>query len=730
MRCFLRPLAGVSGTVRGFGAPFFLRSGFLAPGKLPINKVNPGQSQEKAPMSAPEAPKTFLEKAKGAAANVAANAKAAAQIAGKQAEHGKLTQMILPSAYWALGKDIHGAGRFRDEFGELFTKLDGLLSNIQSLKQAHLASDQPQKFTDRAKAAAGHAVDLTKAKAVEMEVNGGLRELGKRAYEKHGESAGAANMVQPIAQALARLETLDREIKALSESHAGGFLTPRRLLVGGGAVIALLVLFFVGRLFIGSGATGGSAGYSETSWDELAEIAFVDKPVIGNGRDITLAFSPDGKQLALCGQEKYDTFTFKVYDVAKQQQLSAIDLYADGTKDSIKMVGRGNFALNGLFYLSQIVGRKDSKTGHQLQSAAFAEIWDATNKNIIKTLPGRRWFISADGKRVASVPFRPTYAKDLSACQVKVCDVTTGEIQKSFPGAEPIAFSPDGKLLAITALPGFQQGENKVGLLNRSNVVSVRDLSTGEEVGMIKLEASDPKRPFYLDLMVFSPDSRILAVQDHAGKTVDIWGVSEKKLLKRLTEVPVDDSGTAHIAFSPDGRTLAVTGKPPHEDKTGVVLLIDWPSGKMAGLRCETWAEQAAFSPDGTTLAIGISKGTVKLFRQQAGTKGKLAFVEPQNLGLDMGEKKTPPVTLATYNQLTEGMTVDEVQQLIGGKAQKSEMDSTSTSDKFGIHRTFHSTHTYNGAGSPGATVTLFFEQSAKARNFFVLVRKQQQGLQ
>ncbi len=247
----------------------------------------------------PDAPKSFLEKAKGAAANVAANAKAAAQIAGKQAEHGKLTQMTLPSAYSALGKDIHGAGRFRDEFGDLFTKMEGLLGKIQSLKQAHPASDQPQKFTDRAKAAAGHAMDLTKAKAVEMEANGILRELGKRAYEKLGENAGAANLVQPIAQALARLETLDREIKALSESHAGGFLTPKRLLVGGGTVIALVVLLAVGSMFKEGAdsktSRGGGArqesGVSGKTRDLPKEIA-ID---LGSGVKLEMVLIPAGE---------------------------------------------------------------------------------------------------------------------------------------------------------------------------------------------------------------------------------------------------------------------------------------------------------------------------------------------------------------------------------------------------------------------------------------------------
>ncbi|MGO9110541.1 MAG: DUF4339 domain-containing protein, partial [Thermoguttaceae bacterium] len=232
-----------------------------APPPPPVSQEAPSMPHLAVP------PKSFLERAKGAAANVAANAKAAAQIAGKQAEHGKITQMTLPSAYWALGKDIHGDGRFRDEFGELFTKLDGLLSKIQSLKQAHPASDQPQKFTDRAKAAAGHAVDLTKAKAVEMEVNGVLHELGKRAYEQHGENAGAENMVQPVAQAIARLETLDREIAALT----GGRVKATWARIAIAAVAVLIVLWIVTWLAPILAIGGGIAVVYY--WKRLAKLA-------------------------------------------------------------------------------------------------------------------------------------------------------------------------------------------------------------------------------------------------------------------------------------------------------------------------------------------------------------------------------------------------------------------------------------------------------------------------
>ena len=156
-----------------------------------------------------DAPKSFLDRARGAATNFASNAKAAGQIAKKQAERLKINQQTLPHAYWALGKDIHSSGRYRDEFGDLYAKVDGLLERIQKLRLTQpMPSDQPQKLTDRAKAAAGHATDLAKAKGADMEANSALRELGKRAFEKHRDSSGPATLTGPITTALSHLHSL------------------------------------------------------------------------------------------------------------------------------------------------------------------------------------------------------------------------------------------------------------------------------------------------------------------------------------------------------------------------------------------------------------------------------------------------------------------------------------------------------------------------------------------
>jgi hypothetical protein len=183
----------------------------------PPASAEPAQRQP-APNRSASTP-TLGEKAQSLASSLANRATAAAQLAAKQAEYATISKMTLPNAYCALGKDIHGAGRFRDEFGELFAKLDGLLGRIQSLRQARPVSDQPQKLTDRAKAAAGHAADLAKAKALEMQANAILRELGQAAYQKHHAESGPLPLVDSINRAISTLAGIERDIQRLS---AGG----------------------------------------------------------------------------------------------------------------------------------------------------------------------------------------------------------------------------------------------------------------------------------------------------------------------------------------------------------------------------------------------------------------------------------------------------------------------------------------------------------------------------
>ncbi len=59
--------------------------------------------------------------------------KKAGQVAAKQAHKTKLTQITIPGAYFALGKDCYTDGRFREEFAPLFGQLDDLVTKINEV---------------------------------------------------------------------------------------------------------------------------------------------------------------------------------------------------------------------------------------------------------------------------------------------------------------------------------------------------------------------------------------------------------------------------------------------------------------------------------------------------------------------------------------------------------------------------------------------------------------------
>jgi hypothetical protein len=232
--------------------------------------------------------KLFLGKLKGAAADLASNAKAAARIAAKQVERLRINQVTLPRAHRALGKDMHAAGRYRDDFADIYAQVDGVLARTQSLRQTPPPLPGAQKLTDHAKAIAGRAKGLVKVKAMEMEANSLFRELGRKAFAKHQASSGPASLVEPIAHCLARLEQLAADVRQISESHAGGFLTPRRLLVGGAVAIPVIGLLLIACLFPRGpslrGSPARSVPHSETA-NERVEPVFDVPSLLGKDMD-------------------------------------------------------------------------------------------------------------------------------------------------------------------------------------------------------------------------------------------------------------------------------------------------------------------------------------------------------------------------------------------------------------------------------------------------------------
>lgn len=244
----------------------------------------PSHSIQSAPNPLPKA--SLIERAKAGAADLAATAKAAAQLTARQAERTKINQVTLPQAYAELGRQVHAAGNFRQELDPLFQKLDKTLSEIRNLQAGGQVAPTNQGLADKAKAAALAAKDAAHAKGLQLMMVTDFRELGKAVYEKYGEQSGAPETIRPVQDALARIATLDSEIAKLSETKSGKWITPKRFAIA--AAIILVVGVISASSNSGKRSSGGSgANYELGKEFQLGDYKYViqdahSRPYIGS----------------------------------------------------------------------------------------------------------------------------------------------------------------------------------------------------------------------------------------------------------------------------------------------------------------------------------------------------------------------------------------------------------------------------------------------------------------
>ncbi|MBL9149766.1 MAG: protein kinase [Phycisphaerae bacterium] len=162
-----------------------------------------------------------------------------------------------------------------------------------------------------------------------------------------------------------------------------------------------------------------------------------------------------------------------------------------------------------------------------------------------------------------------------------------------------LAISDDGRIAGI----GFADGS-----------VVIEDLQRGERAGRAA-PAEGPDGPG-VETCVFSPDRRYLAIGSARGAVRLFDRMSGEVVpLRTPASTPGMEERADALAFSPDGSTLAASGR------EGTVVLWDVPSRRatltLSGEQANITA--LAFTPDGSRLATGNTLGGIVLWDLETG---------------------------------------------------------------------------------------------------------------
>lgn len=284
---------------------------------------------------------------------------------------------------------------------------------------------------------------------------------------------------------------------------------------------------------------------------------------VASGNLTDAVFSPDGRRLAT----ETDSGVVQVWDAVTHREIGR----------RLKIPGSSNSILSSYPISFRGDGTLMTFRGGNGYPSRF---WDITTGRILGSSiriphnPLSSGIFSPDGRVLAT-----------SAANGRggLLDVATHqEIGAPVRAATPLAFSADGKLVAL----GYSSGQGGVQLL---------DVATGEKTGPVI-----PAGSAQGSIAAFSPDGQVIAVS--GGTSVGFWSIAGHHAIGDPIAAQANQ-----FAFSPDGKTLATISGNGTRSFAETVNLWDAASHEELGgaLTVNATAPVLTFSPDSTELVTG-----------------------------------------------------------------------------------------------------------------------------